>query len=160
YTLINSEGRYCKIPDDVDVCERCLEESKFELVGKPEGGMRGWRKSWGELVADADTVLCFSENTAKLIGKSYPDAGKRIIMRPHRIDYFPPHRPQVDLGASLRIGVVGDISYAKGAYVVRRIAEFAKARKLKVRIIVVGTIWYEKELPRTIRMTGAYQRES
>jgi GT2 family glycosyltransferase/glycosyltransferase involved in cell wall biosynthesis len=160
YTLINSEGRYCKVPDDDDVCERCLTDSKPELVRRPAGGIAHWRRIWGSLIKEADTALCFSEDTARLVQKAHPSAGAKIAICPHKVDYLPYRFPKIDLDANLHIGVVGSINYAKGADVVRRIGEIIQERSLKIRITVVGVIWREDLLPKSVRVTGAYTRET
>lgn len=160
YTLINEEGRHCRLPDDLDICNRCLVNKQLELVERPEGGIGRWRETWGALIADAETVLCFSEDTTRIMQKAYPHAAAKTVIRPHNVDYLPVRRPSVNLDGGLHIGVVGGISYAKGADVVRRVAEFIAARNLKVRITVVGRMWYEEQLPLSVRITGPYEREN
>jgi glycosyltransferase involved in cell wall biosynthesis len=159
YTLINFKGRYCDIPDSIDVCNRCLASNEQEHVRKPAGGISRWRETWGTVIAEADTVLCFSENTARLMQKAYPHPRAKDVICPHKVDYLPPRLAQVDLDANLHIGVVGGISYAKGADVVRRIAQFIAERNLNVRITVVGSIFYENHLPLSVRVTGPYKQE-
>jgi hypothetical protein len=130
YTLIDFEGRYCRIPDNVDVCNRCLSKNEHELVTRPDGGIGRWRETWGALIEEADILLCFSEDSSRLVQKAYRHAHAKEIIRPHKVDYLPARFPQVDLGADLHIGVVGGINYAKGADVVRRISELVVARNL------------------------------
>jgi O-antigen biosynthesis protein len=159
YTLINSEGQYCRLPVDLEVCNQCLARSKLELVRKPDKGISQWREVWGALVSVADIVLCFSEDTAKLVQRAYPFAETKIVIRPHQVDYLTPRRPQINLNNNLHIGVVGCINYAKGADIVCRIAQLITKRKLKMRITVVGTMSHEKILP-SLRVTGPYRREN
>ncbi|MBO0798931.1 MAG: hypothetical protein J2P31_08905, partial [Blastocatellia bacterium] len=118
------------------------------------------RAKWGALLANADTVLCFSNDTARLVQKAYPNVEAKIVVRPHHVDYLPPRLPRIELDADLHIGVVGNINYAKGADVVRRIGEIIQERGLKIRITVVGAIWPDELLPKPIRVTGVYTREN
>jgi hypothetical protein len=154
YTLINSEGRHCRLPNKPDICDRCLAKNQLELVRRPDGGIARWRAIWGPLIADADTVLCFSENTARLAQKAYPHAAAKSVIRLHRVDYLPRRLPRVDLNANLHIGIVGGINFAKGAEVVLRIGVSITARNLEIRITVVGRMWYDTELPQS------YEREN
>ena len=165
YTLLNHEGRYCGIPEDLRVCDRCLVENRElvrkwnELIPKNKGGIRSWRNAWGNLIASADRVLCFSDYTAGLVRKVYPGACSKIVVRPHQIDFLSVPLPRIDLKTNLHIGVVGAINYAKGADVVCRIAKIISARRFPIKITVIGTINTDN-LPSALRVTGVFERES
>ncbi len=154
--LLDDAGRYCGIPD-MERCRACLRSNRqdFSLLFRAHD-MVQWRKSWGEVIALADEVRTFSGSSRSLMQKAYPELEwSRISVIPHEVMHLKDRKIEPTEFSSLRIGVVGQIGYHKGAMIVRDLAREIKARGVAVRIIVIGTIEASCE-PAIVSETGPY----
>ncbi len=139
--LINANGRFCGIPNEVD-CEKCLTINKRSYVPiYASRGIRLWRKSWALLLNASDEIRMFSEDSVRLFSKVYADGQlkSKIMMIPHRVQAS--QKVQlVDHFGPLNIGVIGNINFEKGSAVIKRLCEFIDARELPIRVTLFGTI--------------------
>lgn len=168
--LLNSEGRYCRLPDE-QKCQRCLSSHTDGFVSiYSSRDMAAWRKLWGACLEIADEVLCFSESSRQLLLQAYPQLKCRnILVRPHTVEHLPKAIPRIDRTAPLHIGVVGNIGIHKGMLVLRDLVHEIERRKMKTRVTVVGSIgigglqahvdetgqYDPKDLPGLIEASGA-----
>ncbi|RLB37338.1 MAG: hypothetical protein DRH12_14500 [Deltaproteobacteria bacterium] len=161
FYLINSEGSFCEVPQSWEICYRCLNEHKgrftlFFPSGPPD--IRQWRKTWGWFLQEVDEVRCFSQASADILKKAYPElTSSKIVIQSHSLDDFPVQRPKLDFSRGLHIGVVGHILEEKGAGILREMAEIIHEKTLPVRITVIG----DMEIPPShnfFKITGPYSR--
>jgi glycosyltransferase involved in cell wall biosynthesis len=95
-----------------------------------------------------------------LIQKAYPSLDTaRAVVKPHAVKHLKHQIVQPTHTTSLRIGVVGQIGYHKGAKVVQELADEIKARKLDTQIVVIGTIEAQCEQS-VVRQTGSYRHDN
>ena len=159
YTLVNAEDHYCELPD-LATCARCLPDNRHVFTNAPRE-MVVWRKSWGRLLDLADTVLCFSASSADLVQRAYPNLAARIAVQPHSLKHLPRILPAWSADGPLHIGVIGALSFQKGAAVVQSFARFlAREVPSVVRLTVVGTVDPTYPLPAAVRITGRYRPEA
>jgi hypothetical protein len=157
--LLNDESRYCGVPS-MNECMRCLRANgnTFPAV-QPPPDMPAWRATWGELLASAETLLCFSESSRRLMLRAYPTLDEaRIRVVPHVVRPFPA-QARVPLSGALHVGVVGAISLHKGAGILQALAREIAERAGSTRITVFGTLEGEAS-PEIVRVTGAYERDA
>lgn len=159
FVLLDADGRYCGVPD-IARCNDCLKRHRSSLVAlTPRTEMGPWRSLWGRCLESADEVRCFSEASRELTRRAYPGiAPQRLTVVPHRVDFAPHRLPRVRAQAPLVIGVVGEISYQKGAHVVRELVELVDRDHRDVRIVVLGTLDVASKSPR-LQVTGRYRHE-
>lgn len=159
FVLLNADGRYCGVPD-IGECDSCLERHRASFVAlSPPTGIGAWRAAWGRCLSVADEVRCFSTSTRELLLKAYPDiAVDRLSVVPHRVDYCPERRPALDHTAPLTIGVIGQISFQKGAGIVTDLVGLLDRKGLPVRVVVIGTLDSTVTSDR-LAVTGQYRRE-
>jgi chaperonin cofactor prefoldin len=139
--LLDEKGTFCGVPDR-SRCEYCLPNNRGEFsfhVGHKD--INSWRDAWGRCLVEATDIVCFSDSSAKLVQRAYPeiDRGKYLI-RPHQIDYLADSKPVVDSESVLNIGIVGSIGPHKGSDIVRQLADCIHKRGLATRITVIGTL--------------------
>ena len=154
YTLLDYKGRYCGVPD-ITYCRECLPANPFS----PEFTDRSieeWRRSWGELLGVADRIICFSESSRELLQRAYNVGDEKITVRPHKNLIHFSKRPNLALERPLNIGVVGGISYAKGAQIVVETARILAEEWPDARVTVFGTLNGAPELSNLI-VTGRYE---
>jgi glycosyltransferase involved in cell wall biosynthesis len=158
FVLLDSAGRHCAVPATTD-CAKCLPAHQASYVAlSPPTQIGAWRASWGRCLAAADEVRCFSEASRQLLLRAHPaldPAGVSVV--PHKVDFVPRRLPRVDACAPLTIGVVGEISPQKGAYIVNELLDIAERDKRDIRLVVVGTFEAPCRSPR-ITVTGRYRR--
>jgi len=121
--------------------------------------VESWRMLWGNLLTEADEIVCFSKNSGILLMAAYPllEANK-VAIHPHKTDFLLGKVPRVvDIG-ELRIGVVGNISNHKGALPVQNLAKEIKNRGLELKIVIIGSINANCE-PTVVSQTGTYTHD-
>ncbi len=156
WTLIDHTGSFCGVPD-LKKCAVCMKNNR-ELFASlvDERDVPEWRSVWGSLLGDSSEIICFSRSSKQILLRAYPKLEiSKIKVRPHRVDYIR-HKPVTLRSGPPRIGIVGEISKPKGSVIVAEMVELIKARKLKTKLTIVGTI--DKTLDRKIvKITGRYE---
>jgi Glycosyl transferases group 1 len=167
--LLNSEGIFCQVPD-IDACSRCIavNQNGFSTLFIDRDISR-WRAIWGSLLIAAEEVVVFSNNSAEILQKAYPQIQiSDISVIPHTVDYLTGTLPQITNTSDLRIGVVGQIGFHKGSVFIQALAREIKRREIDLKIVIIGSIetncdssivsqtggYSHSELPALIEETG------
>jgi len=157
--LLDDKTEFCNIPE-LSKCSKCLPNNSNGFVSLFDNySVESWRMLWGDLLTEADEIVCFSKNSVRLLIAAYPllEAAK-IAIRPHKTDFLLSKAPQVvDIGV-LRIGVVGNISNHKGALPVQSLAKEIKNRGLELKIVIIGSISIDCD-PTVVSQTGTYSHD-
>ncbi|GAB4255525.1 MAG: hypothetical protein Kow0065_03600 [Methylomicrobium sp.] len=158
--LIDSQGHYCGLPEDLAICQTCLKANTQSFV--PIYGIKqidAWREQWRELLAAAQSIQVFSQGMATLLVQTYPDLDpEHIVYSPHSMAYFDRVEPLTPPAAPIRVGVVGNITPIKGSEVVVNFAQsIQQSGRNDIDLIVVGTLQAPSTIP--IRQTGSYQHQ-
>jgi glycosyltransferase involved in cell wall biosynthesis len=146
--LVTPQLEYCGLERSEAFCDAC------GLRGLPFS-MGRWRAAWGDLLALADELIFFSQNTCDLARKVYPLRPEQIVIRPHSFR---------DFGLTLRIApsgpmtiaVVGAIEPHKGKTQVLALAELLQQRCPEASILVFGNLT-APSLPGNITVLGEYK---
>ncbi|SNX61191.1 Glycosyltransferase involved in cell wall bisynthesis [Nitrosomonas ureae] len=155
--LLDHDGKYCQIPE-ISVCDNCLPKNRYGFAALfTERDISKWRAIWGSLLAAADEIITFSNSTAQLLMKAYPQIeNSQISIRPHEVAYLEDKVVRIKQTASLRIGVVGQIGFHKGAAFIQQLSREIKRREVDVNIVVIGSIEVSCE-PSVVSQTGPYR---
>lgn len=157
--LLNYHGKYCHIPDS-RICNQCLPKNRYGFATLfTEKDIAKWRAIWGSVLTIADEIVTFSNSTAKLLVKAYPQIeSSQIVVRPHQVEYLPETTIPIGQTASLRIGVVGQIGFHKGAAFIQQLSKEIMRRGMNIAIVVIGSIELSCESS-IVRQTGPYQHD-
>jgi GT2 family glycosyltransferase len=141
FTLIDKDGRYCGVPKNIKTCEACIKKLNptYSQVIHKNQNIHEWRSLWGELIRSSYQVTCFSNSTKEILLKVYPFAKNLIKVIPHLVNFTPSKLPSIKKG-KLHIGVIGGMSYAKGASVLNQLVNFIEERKLQIKVTLLGEI--------------------
>ena len=155
--LLDHEGKYCQIPD-IGVCANCLPKNRYGFATLfIERDISKWRAIWGSLLAIADEIVTFSNSTAQLLMKAYPQIeSSQISIKPHQVEYLPSKIAKIKQTSSLRIGVVGQIGFHKGAAFIQQLSREIKHRGVDINIVIIGSIEVSCE-PMIVSQTGPYR---
>jgi glycosyltransferase involved in cell wall biosynthesis len=139
--LIDSEGKYCHIPD-MDVCSGCLSRNQQGFSSLfVDRDMPKWRAIWGSLLAASDEIVTFSNSSAKILQMAYPQIDTvKISIVPHKVHHLTGKLPQISNTGSLCIGIVGQIGFHKGSVFVQALAREIKRREIDLKIVIIGSI--------------------
>nr|WP_241427777.1 glycosyltransferase [Fertoeibacter niger] len=135
YTLLNDQGLHTGLPapDAPDAVHRSR---------RPDGArvtLAEWQAEWGRLLAAADEITVFSEDSRRLVAGAYPAAAGALVLRPHRLLADVPRVTPPPAGARPVIGVLGNIGYQKGAALLADLSrELAQSRAAD--LVVVGNL--------------------
>ncbi|MDR1530396.1 MAG: glycosyltransferase [Burkholderiales bacterium] len=147
--LLTAEAHYCGVPEDIHICDTCA------LRGR-SFSMARWRGAFGNLLALADSVVFFSENSRDIVRKVYPLREEQIVLRPHDVMSFdttltlPTHGP-------MRIAIAGKINVHKGSKIVTELADLLAKRLPDASIVVFGEL-EARIIPDNITVLGAYKQ--
>lgn len=157
--LIDHTGKHCHVPH-VSVCSSCLPKNQQGFATLfLERDMPKWRSTWGVMLSIADEIITFSQNSSMLLLKAYPQIEKsRISVIPHKVFHVLDRLPKVTNTNSLRIGVVGQIGFHKGALFIQSLTREIIHRKADVKIVVIGAIEVMCD-PRVVTQTGPYKHD-
>ncbi len=142
WSLIDQHENYCGLPVET-VCRKCIQQRPeiFPSLQKPSG-IADWRQHWKKFLMSCDSITFFSESSQLLFSRVYKniltDDKYRVI----------PHQPVSKLEKMIvpamqdpfAVGVVGNISIAKGANLLRDMARLILKEKLPLKIVVVGNV--------------------
>lgn len=161
YTLLNEEGNYCGVPS-IEICQSCMQKNKQEWRNFHPSpvDIDTWRTLWEGLLQQSSQILCFSESSKTILLTAYPDIPKNnIVIIPHKVtDIAPLQLDPKPEGASLTIGILGAINYAKGAKIIKELVEKIDAHNLNINVVVIGMITEPIQSPH-FKVTGKYARE-
>jgi glycosyltransferase involved in cell wall biosynthesis len=159
HTLIDDKGVFCRIPEK-NKCQDCLNRNQQDFVSLFNArDIYQWRNLWGEVIELADEVVTFSNDSLNHIKKAYPSLNmSRAVINPHEIKHVKFENIFPTYTSRLRIGVVGNISYHKGAKFVQELAQTINERNLDVQIVVIGMIYGYCEQS-VVQQTGTYTHE-
>lgn len=158
YTLLNREGNYCNIPD-FETCLKCLPRNGYAFPRSIDSyDIKKWRDTWKSLVETSNEVLCFSESSKEIINKVFTIKPSQVKVQPHKLTTSFPVKPNYNLDNELCVGVIGIISYQKGAELLFKIAQILEKKSPKAKIVVIGTLESSKKRG-NIEITGPYKTE-
>ncbi len=153
YTLLDKDGvfRGVPMPGTADAGHDHVTESGRSV------GLAEWREAWGRLMARADIIRVFSQNSKRLVGHAWPEHAARIKVTPHDLPHAvprlaaPPH-----IGRLRSIGVLGNINGPKGAGILVGLSR-ELARRGDARIVLLGNLEPGFRLARPSFVAGPYQ---
>ncbi|APX14363.1 glycosyltransferase [Tateyamaria omphalii] len=155
YTLLDAKGRYRGVPA-MDNADPAHQSERADGTPVP---LSEWRTAWGGLLAGADRIVAFSDNSRDLLQTAYPEAADACVVAPHSPDLtgIARVRPPAQ-GARPVIGVLGNIGYQKGAGLLQDLARHL-GQSGAADLVVVGNIDPAYHLPPPARVHGSYQVE-
>jgi glycosyltransferase involved in cell wall biosynthesis len=158
WTLIDAWDKFCGVPP-LTVCRECLPANKAHTLSlAPDMGVAEWRAEWRELLQSSNAIVAFSQASVEILTRAYPDLGtERILVRPHAVDAEGLRRVSPTFGEDLVIGVIGHISAAKGARMLKEMAGRIRDEGMRIRIVVFGTLEHH-HVGDGIQVTGEYDR--
>lgn len=151
YTLLDSTGAFGPIPPDPSDPNHQFTGPDNETITLEE-----WQETWGELIARASELTTFSANSAEIVAKSWPEHADKIVLRPHRLPQSVPRIAPVNAKRETVIGVLGNISVAKGGAVLTELSQ-ELARNGKGRIVLIGNLEPGYRLAPPSLATGSYR---
>ncbi|MDI2111998.1 glycosyltransferase [Commensalibacter nepenthis] len=173
-SLINPQEHYCGEPEDMDVCQQCIGNDRFDEENPIK--IRQWlSRSQKELNA-ARSIIVPSEDTKDRISKHFPKL-KRIQIqeleddRPdlsiEQLAYFS-QVAEADLylqpimnSGRFRVCIIGAIGIEKGFNIIKALVKDADQRALPLEFVLVGRTVDDRIFEQSDRLfiTGTYKEE-
>ena len=158
WRLENWEGDFCGIPS-YDECKTCMEKTNNEFLGlAPRVSPEKWRNSWTDLLNLSDEIRFFSQASADLFLKAYPQLADRVEIVPHKIppshEFFSGHGGPNRLGR-WTVASVGRIGPHKGSEVLVKMQHMVQERGLPIDFMVIGD-FVDPRFSGKIKDTGPY----
>lgn len=124
-----NKHKFCNVPE-INVCKQCYSSNN-------DCNITDWRQNWGRFLDNCDEIIAFSQDSKKLINKSYPNVEK-IIIRPHDCSYMIPIEKKYKRSEEIVIGILGILSYHKGLEIIKKIVTMIEEQNLRVRVVLIG----------------------
>lgn len=142
WSLLNQFEQFCELPAPA-VCKQCIASRPVVFPSLHENkGIPGWRSQWKKFLMACDTIRFFSDSGRKLFLDVYKNTipQEKYLVIPH--DPLPASEKSVDpvKRNPFVVGVVGNISIAKGASLLRDMARLIRKDELPIKIVVIGNI--------------------
>lgn len=142
FNLINKEGNYCTEQSNAEICQNCLKNNLYKNVLSYKNGMEKdiskWRAVFSSFLEGAENVIAPSKNTANIVKSYYPKLN--VLVREHSL--FIPVKETFSKRfvekEYITIAAIGSISEIKGSKILYEIVEKIKAKKLPIKIKVIG----------------------
>ncbi len=158
FNLINCDGKYCNLSYGSG-CENCWRNkilgdgvAAHKVLKSGATTICDWRMAWGHFLGKvADEIILFSNATAEIFLRTYPDIAQKIKIIPHDVPEYT--QPQIKPHDGINIAVLGAMSHQKGEGIIRTMANAINAAD-NINIVVIGTM---KHPPKNIRVHGAYR---
>ena len=160
YTLLDETMTYCGVPQSEDRCSHCLAKNKrLFRIFEGETSISKWREKWVALLHNSHKIICFSKSSRDIFLKAYPDYAEKIEIIPHNISgRYPKIYQNENKTNQIRIGILGGINEAKGAFVIKNLVEYIEKNKLNAQVILIG----QTSIPiksSYFESTGHYEKE-
>ena len=153
YTLLNSSGCYRGVPD----ASSPDRAHQHRLPGGAMLSLARWQAHWRSLVVKAAVITAFSDSSADVFIRAYPEAAGRLRVRPHRMLIDLPQMTAPARAKSPVIGILGNIGQQKGAGVLRDLSRMLD-RTGDAALVVLGQIDPMYVLGASAQVHGSYLR--
>ncbi|MCX6050897.1 MAG: glycosyltransferase [Campylobacterales bacterium] len=160
YTLLNDKNSFCRVPKELDVCNKCLHNhnGSFRTFNSSPIDISVWRKEWEKIVNISDLILCFSNFSANIIQNIYDVEGKMEII-PHKVEILSKVEIAETRGDEINIAVIGGINLAKGSLILKDMIEIIEKNQFTINIIVIGELDLALK-SKHLRVHGRYERDA
>lgn len=156
YTLLDGDGHYrgplsdaaARAGDRVHQSRRA-DGSLAELTE--------WQDAWGALLARADMLHVFSQDSRDQIVAAMPTLAGSVVVTPHHLPVTPPMLNAPPDGHRT-IAVLGNIGFQKGAALLQDLAKLMK-RPDAPGLVLIGNIDPAYALPDHVPVHGTYRVE-
>ena len=155
--LVDARGRFCGLPQDAQICERCVAIDGASLLEiMPVADLR--RRS-AKVLSDARRVIAGCNDVVSRFRPFAPSAAYEVQPWEEQAP-FASKAPRMS-GGRLRVAVIGGIGEQKGYDILLACARDAALRDLPIEFVVVGFTSDDFDLFKTGRVfvTGKYKDE-
>ena len=156
--LSDFEEKYCGVPENPDVCKKCLKNNSswyhswYPIENRPSE-ITAWRKPFKKLLDLATTVTFFDSSAVEILRKGFFIDDNKINVIPHTASHFV-FNERMDITGPIHIGVLGTLSHIKGGNEVKALCEYIEAQGFGVPVTIVGRSYID--LPPKVEVSGAY----
>ena len=168
FTLVNCEGQFCNLKYKYG-CEKCWKKIRLgnndienNILRSGAIDVASWRMAFDKFFTNiVDEVVVFSEFTKNIFERMYPILKTKIIIVPHSVKKY--SHITIPKHDSINIACLGNISYNKGAQIIREMCSYIKnsTKYNNVNMYVIGNIYDSiVEKPENLIITGEYKQEN
>lgn len=152
--LLSQEGTFQGVPrvETADTAQQ-VTGSNGTIIDLAQ-----WRSAWGRLIARADRLVAFSNDSKNHVLEVWPDAAPRLHVVPHRMPHDVP-RITPRKGAKPVVGILGNLNYAKGNALVGAMGKNLEAGGQDLGLVLIGDTDPACPPLTGVKVHGAYRIE-
>lgn len=161
FTLVDAAGRFCDLPA-LERCRSCLPANAVSTLGLDlHRDVGEWRVAWRAFLEACDQIAAFSTSSAALLRRAHPTlSAERVHIAGHSGAAAGLRRVAPGTGRPAVVAVVGHLNRAKGADLVRALAQCSDASGEPLAFVVFGTLEGGTGGHRSLRVLGSYTRDT
>ena len=139
--LLDDKVRYCGQPEDIALCEACIEESALlpEIEGalkKIGNTVKDWRSYHYKHLQAVRCIFAPSKDAAKRFEQFFPLS--QIRVQPHIENISFKVFKAIPEQGELRVAILGAVGPHKGHELLLRTARLAQAQCADIRFVIIG----------------------
>ena len=154
FTLLDAAGQFDGVPG-------AHNRDPAHQSRRPDGSavpLAQWRAAWGRLMARADRLVVFSQDSRQQVLQVWPELDGRLVVLPHRLHHSV---PQLTPRAGPRpvVAVLGNLNRPKGAALLAALGAALAADRLRddLQVLVLGDIDPSEPRHPAIAVLGEYK---
>lgn len=152
--LTDEHDMYCGERGEAD-CNACLERREFTspTMGCQVKQISSWRNCWLDYLKEASLILVPSKDMKERVQRYFSLDTIQMRENPELI------HPKRD---AIHIGLLGSLSVAKGAQVIKKCLSYIAENHLPIRLTLFGTlneVTLSEDEKKQITITGPYKEE-
>lgn len=144
WNLLGIDKKFCKLPDDIETCQKCLYTNKFADYSKTYEDQHidldEWQNSMKDFLQRAFSVICFSNDTVDWFNKRFFSTRNFSIVEHALItkSHYYHWKPRDFQSNELMIGIIGAIGFHKGFGILEQLIFSSEFESLPVKIVLIG----------------------
>lgn len=165
FNLLNSDKKFCDVPDDILQCQVCLPQNDHDFrIFYRNPDIVFWRKKWPRILDKSSEIVCFSRSSKNILLKAYPAIpSDKIRIQPHTVDHLPKvtvtgQHPRSGKKDHITIGILGNINIPKGAAIVEKMIGMIEENGRNTTIAIIGQL-HSSIKSRHLVVTGKYRHD-
>ena len=160
FYLLNYKQEYCKVPNNLSFCNKCLKLNPFIKIDLPyfqeeylNLEIQLWREKFYKLLQNSSKILFFSKSSVDILKLAYPDIdNSKIEIKPHKVDYIRTAVIKKNT-KTVNISVIGHISTHKGLNIICSIADYIYHTGYDIKIHHFGTEYiYDNDFSKSFNL--------
>jgi GT2 family glycosyltransferase len=162
YNLLNSSNEFCGVPENLDICTKCLKHNYLVHQDFSSTSIMNWREKFRILFDDTEVkIKFFSKDSLSWFSRTFDTSKMKYeIVKPNYqiLNFSENSLEKKGRKKRWQIAFIGSFSLAKGAEIAREIVEIASESFPQIEFHMIGEFNGKHPKTNNIEFHGSYNR--